>query len=35
MKLPSETIIARVKVTRYLLVPQTRGDESEFLGRAG
>lgn len=35
MKLPANTIIAREKVTRYLLVPQARGDKSEFLQRAG
>ncbi len=35
MKLPAETIIAPEKVTHYLLVPQARGDKSEFLERAG
>ena len=35
MKLPANTIIVREKVTRYLLVPQARGDKSGFLGRAG
>ena len=35
MKLPASTNIAREKVTRYLLVPQTRGDKSGFLGLAG
>jgi hypothetical protein len=35
MKLPADTNIAREKVTRYLLVPQARGDKSEFLGLAG
>jgi hypothetical protein len=35
MKLPSDTIIAREKVTHYLLVPQARGDKSGFLERAG
>ncbi|MCX8090208.1 MAG: hypothetical protein N3I86_04625 [Verrucomicrobiae bacterium] len=35
MKLPADTIIAREKVTLYLLVPQARGDKSGFLRRAG
>jgi hypothetical protein len=35
MKLPADTIIAREKVTHYLLVPQARGDKSGLLGRAG
>ena len=35
MKLPTNTIIAREKATRYLLVPQARGDKSGFLQRAG
>ncbi len=35
MKLPADTIIAREKLTRYLLVRQTRGDKSTFLARAG
>ena len=35
MKLPANTVIVREKVTRYLLVPQTRGDKSGFLERAG
>ena len=35
MKLPADTIIAREKLTRYLLVRQTRGDKSAFLARAG
>ena len=35
MKLTANTIIVREKVTRYLLVPQTRGDKSGFLERAG
>ena len=35
MKLPADTIIAREKLTRYLLVGQTRGDKSAFLARAG
>lgn len=35
MKLPATTIIARDKITRYLLVPQARGDKSAFLRAAG
>jgi hypothetical protein len=35
MKLPPSTLIARQKATRYLLVPQARGDKSRFLARAG
>jgi hypothetical protein len=35
MKLPAATIIARDKITRYLLVPQARGDKSAFLRAAG
>lgn len=35
MKLPSDTIIARPKVTHYLLVPQSKGDKSHFLALAG
>ena len=35
MKLPANTIIATDKFTRYLLVPQARGDKSAFLTGAG
>ena len=35
MKLPANTLVAREKVTGYLLVPQPRGDKSAFLERAG
>jgi len=35
MKLPADAIIAIAKLTRYLLVPQARGDKSAFLARAG
>jgi hypothetical protein len=35
MKLPADATIAREKLTRYLLVPQGRGDKSAFLARAG
>lgn len=35
MKLPSDTIIAPAKFTRYLLVPQLRSDKSRYLARAG
>jgi hypothetical protein len=35
MKLPADAFIAREKLTRYLLVPQERGDKSRFLEMAG
>ena len=35
MKLPPDSIIARSKVTHYLLVRQPRGDKSRFLRLAG
>ena len=35
MKLPASSVIVREKVTRYLLVPQARGDKAGFLERAG
>ncbi len=35
MKLPADTFIATDKFTRYLLVPQARGDKSAFLVGAG
>lgn len=35
MKLPTDTVIATDKLTRYLLVPQARGDKSAFLAGAG
>ena len=35
MKLPAITVIPIEKATRYLLVPQARGDKSAFLQRAG
>lgn len=35
MKLPADAIIASDKLTRYLLVHQTRGDKSAFLLRGG
>src|SRR5256885_7550346 len=35
MKLPTDAVIRREKVTEYLLVPQARGDKSAFLNRAG
>jgi len=35
MKLPPDAVIARSKVTDYLLVRQDRGDKSAFLERAG
>lgn len=35
MKLPADSLIPLEKLTRYLLVPQTRADKSAFLARAG
>ena len=35
MKLPANAIIAREKVTDYLLVKQTRNDKSAFLETSG
>lgn len=35
MKLPADTFIATDKLTRYLLLPQARGDKSAFLAKAG
>ena len=35
MKLPPNCVIPVEKATRYLLVPQARGDKSAFLQRAG
>lgn len=35
MKLPTDAVIATDKLTRYLLVPQARGDKSAFLAGAG
>ena len=35
MRLPEDAIIAREKMTRYLLARQARGDKSAFLARAG
>jgi uncharacterized protein DUF6883 len=35
MMLPRDTVIALEKLTRYLLIPQTRGDKSDYLARAG
>jgi hypothetical protein len=35
MRLPADAIIAREKMTRYLLRRQERGDKSAFLARAG
>ena len=35
MKLPPDSIIARSKITHYLLVPQPKGDKSAFLALAG
>ena len=35
MRLPADTTIAEDKLTRYLLLPQARGDKSAFLAKAG
>ncbi len=35
MRLPNDSLIAREKLTRYLLVKRVVGDKSEFLKRAG
>lgn len=35
MKLPADTVISAEKLTRYLLVPQARGDKSAYLAKAG
>ena len=35
MRLPSDSLISTEKITRYLLVPLSRGDKSAFLSRAG
>jgi hypothetical protein len=35
MRLPPDATIAEDKLTRYLLLPQTRGDKSAFLAQAG
>lgn len=35
MRLPANTTIDEDKLTRYLLLPQARGDKSAFLAKAG
>ena len=35
MRLPQDATIAEDKLTRYLLLPQSRGDKSAFLAQAG
>ena len=35
MKLPENTLIAREKLTRYLLVQKKRNDKSQWLAQAG
>jgi hypothetical protein len=35
MRLPADTVIAKEKLTRYLLLPHTRGDKSAFLAQGG
>jgi hypothetical protein len=31
MKIPADAIIAREKLTRYLLIPQRKSDKSKWL----
>ena len=33
--LPADSLIAKIKITHYLLVPQAKGDKSAFLASAG
>jgi hypothetical protein len=35
MKIPADAIIAREKLTRYLLIPQRKSDKSRWLAQAG
>ncbi len=35
MRLPQDTLISSDKISRYLLVPQPKGDKSRFLSQAG
>lgn len=35
MKLPHDTLIAREKITEYLLKEREEDDKSKFLGKAG
>lgn len=35
MKIPPDSMIAREKLTRYLLVPLSKSDKSRYLVRAG
>lgn len=35
MKLPADATISPLKVTHYLLLPQSRSDKSRYLARAG
>jgi hypothetical protein len=35
MKIPADAIIAREKLTRYLLVPRQKNDKSRFLAQVG
>lgn len=35
MRLPPDSTIVEDKLTRYLLLPQARGDKSAFLAQAG
>jgi hypothetical protein len=35
MKIPEDAVIAREKLTGYLLVPQVKNDKSKFLAQVG
>ena len=35
MKIPADAIIAREKLTQYLLVPRQKNDKSRFLAQVG
>ena len=35
MRIPADAIIAREKLTRYLLVPRFKSDKSSFLAKLG
>ena len=35
MRLPADFVVAREKLTQYLLIPQARADKSRFLAKAG
>jgi len=35
MKIPADAVIAKEKITHYLLVPRVKDDKSKFLAQAG